>query len=127
MVIALKTSYMMPAHASLAPFRTWWCVATLTPRIEPRDGRAEVEVAWGGGALIGGRATLTEDSVGCRELGPADDDGELGPEDDDSCHRFSPLLRNGTSCSCQNDCNGSTAFYREDVLPSAKLIFKCAP
>ena len=33
MVIALKTSYMMPAHASLAPFGTWWSVATLTPRI----------------------------------------------------------------------------------------------
>ena len=55
MVMALKTSYMMPAHASLAPFGTWWSVATLTPRIEPRDGRAEVEVgvevavAWGGG------------------------------------------------------------------------------
>ena len=37
MVIALKTSYTMPAHASLAPFGTWWSVATLTPRIEPRD------------------------------------------------------------------------------------------
>ena len=43
----------------------------------------EVEVAWGGGALNGGRATHTEDSVGCRELGPVDDDRELGPEDDD--------------------------------------------
>ena len=87
MVIALKTSYTMPAHASLAPFGTWWSVATLTPRIEPRDGRAEVvevEVGWGGGALIGGRATLTEDSVGCRKLRPADDNGGLGPEDDDS-------------------------------------------
>ena len=80
----------MPAHASLAPFGTWWSVATLTPRIGPRDGRAEaeervnveVEVAWGGGALIGG-AGNTEDSVGCRALGPAEDDGELGPEDDD--------------------------------------------
>ena len=49
----------MPAHASLAPFGTWWSVATLTPRIEPRDGRAEaevgveveVEVAWGGGGV----------------------------------------------------------------------------
>ena len=56
-MIALKTSYMMPAHASLAPFGTWWSVATLTPRIEPRDGRAEVEVgvevevAWGGGGV----------------------------------------------------------------------------
>ena len=90
MVIALKTSYTMPAHASLAPFGTWWSVATLTPRIEPRDGRAEVEVGvevevgWGGGALIGGRATLTEDSVGCRKPRPAGDDGGLGPEDDDS-------------------------------------------
>ena len=89
MVIALKTSYMMPAPASLAPFGTWWSVATLTPRIEHRDGRVEaevgveVEVEVGGGALIGGRATLMEDSVGCRELGPAEDDGELGPEDDD--------------------------------------------
>ena len=89
MVIALKTSYMMPAHASLAPFGTWWSVAALTPRIEPRDGRAEVvvgvevEVAWGGGALNGGRATHTEDSVGCRELGPVDNDRELGAEDDD--------------------------------------------
>ena len=53
MVIALKTSYMMPAHASLAPFGTWWSVVTLTPRIEPRDGRAEAEVrvAWGGGGV----------------------------------------------------------------------------
>ena len=29
------------------------------------------------------QATHTEDSVGCRELGPVDDDRELGPEDDD--------------------------------------------
>ena len=34
-----------------------------------------------GGALIGGRATL---SVGCRKPRPAGDDGGLGPEDDDS-------------------------------------------
>ena len=55
---SLTSRNMLPAHASLAPFGTWWSVATLTPRIEPRDGRAEaevgveveVEVAWGGGA-----------------------------------------------------------------------------
>ena len=43
-MIALKTSYRMPAQASLAPFGTWWSVVTLTSRMEPRDGRAEVKV-----------------------------------------------------------------------------------
>ena len=82
MVIALKTSYRMPAQASLAPFGTWWSVVTLTSRMEPRDGRAEVkvgvkiEIAWGGGALIEGRATFMEGSEGGSE-------GKLGPEDDD--------------------------------------------